>query len=105
MFPFARHASERAHGHSYECSFIVRPCPTDGIMYWCDSELAPQQFIRFHLLDCHRMAPMILSRRTFLHVTAGVAPGRPRRGRLGQAYPSRPVRTCDEDQFEHATKR
>ena len=40
---------------------------------------------------------MILSRRTFLHVTAGVASGRPRRGRLGQAYPSRPVRTCDEE--------
>jgi hypothetical protein len=40
---------------------------------------------------------MILSRRTFLHVTAGVASGRPRRGRL--------AKLTRLGQFEHATKR
>ena len=42
------------------------------------------------------MAPMILSRRTFLHVTAGVASGQPRRGRL--------AKLTRLGQFEHATK-
>ncbi len=78
--------------------FHRSPVPTDEIMYWCDSELAPQQFIRFHLLDCHRMAPMILSRRTFLRVTAGVAS-------VSATSRSSGRKLTRLGQFEYATKR